>query len=67
MLLFGTGAVAMVHRVIGQEQLALVTKPSARSSLDEMAALLDWSPVADLRRATWAKANERSPVVPAAA
>ena len=35
----------MVHGVIGQEQLALVTKPSARSSLDEMAALLDWSPV----------------------
>jgi IS5 family transposase len=54
LLLFGTGAVAMVHRVIGQEQLALVTKPSARSSLDEMAALLDWSPVADLLKPIYA-------------
>src|SRR3954449_13226210 len=44
----------MVHRVIGQEQLALVTKPSARSSLDEMAALLDWSPVADLLKPIYA-------------
>ena len=44
----------MVHRVIGQEQLPLVTKPSARSSLDEMAALLDWSPVADLLKPIYA-------------
>lgn len=44
----------MVHRVIGQEQLALVTKPSARSSLDEMAALLDWSQVANLLKPIYA-------------
>src|SRR3954462_15051571 len=44
----------MVHRVIGQEQLPLVTKPSARSSLDEMAALLDWAPVADLLKPIYA-------------
>jgi IS5 family transposase len=38
----------MVHRIIGQEELNLVTGAKVRSSLDELHRLLDWAPIARL-------------------
>jgi transposase, IS5 family len=38
----------MVHRVVGQERLALETRAKAHGTLDELSTLLDWSQVSRL-------------------
>jgi hypothetical protein len=38
----------MTHRSIGQEQLGFAATMQSRSSLDDLAAVIDWGPIAEL-------------------
>ncbi len=42
-----SGGIGMAHRQIGQEQLSL-SKAKHKSSLDELASVIDWTPVSAL-------------------